>query len=94
MRPVWLVNLVKKVFPTRFSIAKLSKYSLFRKILMKLIFNGVDIIYLPKDERIIDINKTLDTKSMVLPSKIVKNFIQKSNHRFLMEFCICRDANK
>jgi ferredoxin len=89
-----LVKLVKKIFPTRFSIAKLSKYSLFRKILMKLVFNGVDIIYLPKDDRLIEINKTIDTKNMILPSEIVKNFIQRSNHRFLMDFCICRDANK
>ncbi|MHA1727842.1 MAG: NADH-quinone oxidoreductase subunit I [Promethearchaeota archaeon] len=92
---------MEKLFPQRFLIAKLSKMPILGKIVEKilniLIFEGVNMIYLPKDpvvRDIISVNKTIGYNELVLPSRIVETFIEKSNYRFIMDFCICRDANK
>ena len=93
-RPLWLVALVKKAFPTRFSLSRLTqKVPLFRKVIDHLFFRGDDIIYLPKDN-IIQINQPVaQSEEIVLPSQIVEHFIAKSNHIWLMDKCICRDAD-
>ena len=69
--PVWLVNFIKKTFPQRFAIAKLTNYRPFGKIIDRLLFEGDDIIYLPKD-KVIRVNKPVDIPDqMVLPSQVV-----------------------
>jgi ferredoxin len=43
----------------------------------------------------ITINQTIEqAEELVLPSQIVNYFIDKAQHHFIMNFCICREANK
>ena len=93
-RPLWLVALIKKAFPTRFSLAKLTqKVPLVRKAVDYFLFRGDDIIYLPRDNAI-QINQPIARPDeMVLPSQIVEHFVEQANHIWIMNKCICRDAD-
>ncbi len=89
--PVWFVNLIKKTFPQRFIMARLTKFPLIGKGIDYLLFAGDDIIYLPKD-RTVKVNEEIEAEDIVLPSKVVESFIAKANYLWIMDKCICRDA--
>ncbi|TFF84621.1 hypothetical protein EU524_00730, partial [Candidatus Thorarchaeota archaeon] len=62
-RPLWFVELLKKAFPSRSMIAKATKVPMIGRIVDKLLFEGDNILYLPKDdvvEKTIQINQRLD----------------------------------
>jgi len=93
-RPLWLVELIKKTFPRRFLVARLTKWPIIGGILDHWLFEGDDLIYLPRNQ-VIPINKSLDQPgSMVLPSQVVDYFIEKTNYHWIMHSCICRAAEK
>ncbi len=97
-RPMWFVRLLKKTFPNVNLIAKATNIPLLGRIVDKMLFEGDDIIYLPKDnvvQKTIQINRQLERPEEIpLPSEIVHHFIEKSNHHWIMDFCICRDSLK
>ncbi|MFX1299205.1 MAG: DUF362 domain-containing protein [Promethearchaeota archaeon] len=96
-RPLWFVELLKKGFPRRFLIAKVTKVPLLGRFLVRilgqLLFEGSDIIYLPKDQ-VIQVSQVIKQEEVVLPSQIVEHFIKKANYHWVMNFCICRAAEK
>lgn len=95
---MWLVTLLKKTFPNRRLIAKATNYPLIGRLVNKLLFDGDNIIYLPKDsvaQKTIEIGRRLDRpEEIALPSEIVHHFIERANKHWIMNFCICRDASK
>ena len=92
-RPIWFVDLVKKYFPSRFSLARLTKVPVVGGMIRYGLFDGDDIIYLPKDD-VIQINKPVSQpEDMVLPSQVLEHFIEEATHHWIMNFCICRDAS-
>jgi ferredoxin len=92
-RPIWFVNLVKKYFPSRFSLAKLTKVPFVGGMIHYGLFDGDDIIYLPKDN-VIRIDEPIPgPEDTVLPSQVLEHFIKKARYHWLMNFCICRDAS-
>ncbi|MHA1862586.1 MAG: DUF362 domain-containing protein, partial [Candidatus Thorarchaeota archaeon] len=97
-KPVWYVNLLKRAFPKRRFLAKLTKTPLLGRLVDKMLFEGDDVMYLPKDsvaQKTIQIGKKLDRPvETALPSEIVHHFIEKANYHWVMNFCICRDAAK
>ncbi len=97
-RPLWFVELIKKTFPNRKLIAKLTKAPLIGRIIEKLLFEDDNIIYLPKDEsfkRVISIGKSVERPTEnPLPSSIVEAFIEKANHHWIMNYCICRESSE
>lgn len=101
VRPLWFIELLKKTFPQRFMIAKLTKVPIVGKIIDSMLFEGDDIIYLPKDDlvkssnQVIRINKAVNKpEEMVLPSQVLDRFIEEANYHWIMNFCICRAGGK
>ena len=91
-RPLWFVKLLKKTFPNIKLIAKLTNLPILGFIFDYLLFRDDDIIYLPQD-RTIEVGKALgDFSEIVLPSQVLKYFIEKANHHWIMNFCICRSS--
>ena len=88
------VRLIEFFFPYRFNIAKLSKIPFFKWIFNKMIFEKNDLTCLTKDNVVeIVLNKKIQQPdSIVVPSEVVKYFIEKSSYRFIMNFCLCREA--
>ena len=93
-RPLWFVELMKKLYKNRNLLAKLTKLPILGDIIEKTAFENDDIICLPKDQAVIQINKALDVRETVLPSQIVEHFINKASFHWIMDFCICRESNK
>jgi ferredoxin len=93
-RPLWFVKLLKKAFPSVKNIAKLTRIPILGKIFDLLLFEGDEIIYLTQDS-VIQINKVISSpEDLVLPSQVLKYFIEKANYHFIMDFCICRASMK
>ena len=91
------VKFIKLTFKSRFLLAKTCrKVPVVSKIVNKLLFEGDDIQVLPRDRttlttRNIQINQDIPiTPNVVLPSEVLREFIQRSNYHFIMDFCICR----
>ncbi len=97
-RPRWFVQLLKSVFPTRHLIAKMTRMPVIGKIVDKMLFDGDDIIYLPRDsivrQRIQVGRDIVQPTDMVLPSQVIHHFIDQAEYHWIMNFCICRDAMK
>lgn len=96
-RPLWFVNLIKKAFPSRFRVAGLTKVPIVGRLIDYGLFEGDDIIYLPKDnvvQNVIQIGQPIEgAGNMVLPSQVVEHFIEQTNYYWIMDFCICREAS-
>ncbi len=88
------VNLIERFFPYRSKIAKLTKIPGLKWITKKMLFEKTALTILPKDKTVeIHLNENIQPPdSIVLPSKIVEHFIEKSSFRFIMNFCICRES--
>lgn len=83
-RPMWQVNLIKKLFPSRFSQAKVTQLSPIGRVVQKLLFHEDDMVYLPIEEAI------SPRENIVLPSTILEHFIKTASYRWIMNECICR----
>jgi ferredoxin len=91
--PVWFVNFLKTIYPTRHSLAKLTRIPLIGSLVDHLLFRGDEIYVLPRDQTI-QINEPLDQpQSTIIPSRVVEHYINKANHHWIMDFCICRDGD-
>lgn len=95
------VRIIKLSFKTRFTLSKLcSKIPAMAWLVDKLFFEGDDILVLPRDNTIknlelhldsIDINENIPVSpDTVLPSQVLKEIIHKSAYHVLMDHCICR----
>jgi ferredoxin len=91
--PVFVVFL-GKVFPYSFVVAKMTKIPLLRNILGRILFHQTNLTYLLKDSVVeIQVEKHIQSPdNMVLPSQVVEHFIRIASHRFIMDFCICRQS--
>jgi ferredoxin len=56
------------------------------------LFNGDDMMYLPKDRVVIQ-QAIENPGSVALPSTVVDHFIEKASHRWIMNRCICREGD-
>jgi ferredoxin len=91
-RPIWFVNLLKYFFSDRYRFAEWTHNPLLGSAVDRVLFEGDDIVYLPKDHTI-SINATIEEPlSTVLPSQIVTHFIEQAGYHWVMDFCICREA--
>lgn len=88
------VRLIEAVFPLRFILARLTRIPPVARLVDRLLFEHDDLFYLPKDG-VVEVNQSVETpESMVVPSRVVEHFIEKARHRFIMDFCICREASE
>lgn len=94
------VRLMKYVFNTRYRLAAFTRKSkTFNKVVRKTLFDGDDMIVIPKDKVV---TRTIETNieisdpgdSTVLPSDVVKTLISRADDIFIMNFCLCRRSNK
>jgi hypothetical protein len=93
-RPIWFVNLLKKAFPLRFRLARMTRLPGFGELVDRVFFEGDDMVYLPMDHPI-PVNEKLDQPvEIVLPSRIVDHFIEQAKYHWIMNFCICRESKK
>ena len=91
-RPLWFVQLIRKAYPGRFLAARTTKVPILGRIADRLFFDSDDLIYLPQDQ-VIPINQPISMpEEMVLPSQVVEHFIEGASVHWIMNSCICRQA--
>jgi len=93
-KPNGFIILLEKLFPYRFIVAKITHVPLLRRLLERMLFYQTNLTYLLKDSVVeIHLDKHIEPPAnMVLPSQIVEHFIRKASHRFIMDFCLCRQS--
>ncbi len=93
-RPVWFVKIIQAAFPTRFRIAAAARrIPWFGKLVNRFLFEGDNVIYLPKDNLIRIHQPIAQPEESVLPSGIAAHFIEEANRLFIMDKCLCREAD-
>ena len=91
--PIWLVGLIKRTFSQIFVLARLTHAPMLGRLVELGLFEGDDIMYLPRDKVIPVGQQVAPREDLVLPSQVVDHFIRSSSHRWIMNKCICRDAS-
>lgn len=87
-----MVEIIKRAFPTRLWLATLTRAPGIGRLVDYSLFWDDDIIYLPQDN-VIQVNEPIDRQGdTVLPSAVVEHFIPEANQRWIMNFCLCREA--
>ena len=91
-RPMWLVSIVKAGLPYSKYGAMFTKVPLLGRVAEHIFFKDDEIIILPQD-RVVTVGEEVDGEaSVVVPSKVVEHFIERAEHLFIMDKCICRDS--
>jgi len=86
------VKLIKRTFPRLFFAARLSRVPLLGRLIDHALFEGDDLMFLPR-ERTLRLEASVDDPGqMVLPSQVVDHFIDQAGHLWIMDRCICRDS--
>ncbi len=92
-RPMWIIDLIKKSYPSRFLLAKATNVPILGAAFEHVFFKNDDIIYLPQDGVVIDVNENIDKpKQIAVPSKVLEHFIEQASTHYIMNTCICREA--
>ena len=86
-------------FGTRYKLASMTrKHKRFGRLIERLFFDGDDMIVLPKDGVVRELNVNIEIDSAgdrtVLPSDIIKGVIDRADDIFIMNHCLCRKSNK
>jgi ferredoxin len=92
-RPLWFVGLIKKTFPQRFTAARMTRRVPFLgRLAERLLFQGDDIVYLPMDRAVPVGEEVGMPEGTVVPSQVIDYFIDRAPFLWVMDRCICRDA--
>lgn len=91
--PYGIKTLIRRTFAQRFALARLSHRTIIGRLIDRMLFEGDDIMYLPRDT-VIPVNRRLDPREdLAVPSQVLDHFIEKASYHWIMHFCICRDAS-
>ncbi|MBI9049229.1 MAG: 4Fe-4S binding protein [Anaerolineaceae bacterium] len=92
--PLWFISFIKYLFPQKANIAKLSRIPVIRELVDYILFHNDGVVYLTRDA-VIPIREEINSvQNTVLPSQVVSHFIEKANHHWIMNNCLCRDASQ
>ena len=75
--PLWFVKIVKKTFPQRFMMARMTRLPLIGRGIEYLLFEGDDMVFLPKDS-LVAVNEEVSAEDIVLPSQVIESFHRQS----------------
>ena len=94
-------RLMRYLFGAKHPLAKLTRKSkLFDRFIRKALFDGDNMIVVPKDDIARSRNIPMDISiedggnRTVLPSEVVKSVLRNVDDIFIMNFCLCRRSNR
>ena len=89
-RPLWFVELLKTLYPARYTFARLTRLPLIGEITEAIFFDGDHVVCLPPD-KVIQVSEAVSLPgSVVLPSQVADHFVEQSSYRWIMHECLCR----
>ncbi len=95
--PLILVEIIKKLFPQRLRLAALTRHPVLGAVVERLMFEGDELYYLPRGYlprgNVVEVGEDIaQSGAAVLPAWIAEYFVNKSSYRFIMNSCVCREA--
>jgi ferredoxin len=95
------VRVIKSTFNTRFTLARVcKKIPPLAGVVDKLLFEGDDILVIPRDVTVkskterVQVNSEIElSEEVLLPSQVLRDMIDKSRYHLIMNSCICRVSN-
>ena len=91
-RPLWVVQVLKKLFPSRVFVAKATRVPVIGKFVDHWLFEGDDMLYLPRT-KVLPVGESVENPGeIVLPSQVAEHFVETAEYHFVMDKCLCRDA--
>jgi ferredoxin len=92
--------MIKIGFQQRFLMARMTRLPILGRAMELAFFEEDRMIYLPKDAvavsarlTTIELDSPVSQSNVVLPSRVIDHFIQKSRYIFIMNHCMCRRSN-
>lgn len=92
-RPMWLVALIRAGFPSRFMLARATRWKPLGRLVNKWFFEDDDLVILPSDRAVSVERNITDLGQFALPSQVVEHFINEAEYHWIMKTCICRQAS-
>lgn len=92
-RSVTFTNMLKRAYRHANFLAKLTRISFISKWIDKVTKND-EMVLLTQDTIILVNQEVEKPDDVIVPSKIVEHFINITEDRWLMNFCMCRDSLK
>ena len=93
-------RLLRAAFGLRFAMARLTRLPVLGKGMEKALFDQDDMFYLPRDHTVnvagtreIEMGVEVRPENVMLPSQVIDHFLRRSRYIFIMNTCMCRDAN-
>lgn len=90
-RSVTFTNILKRAYRHADFLAKVARVSFIRKWIDNIAKND-ELVQLTRDNAILVNQEVEKPDDMILPSKIVEHFINETDYRWIMNFCMCRDS--
>lgn len=90
--PLFVVKIIKRLFPQRFRLATLTRNPALGAVVEHMMFEGDELYYLTREKAVEIREEVAAAGSTLLPSFIAEHFVEKSSFRFIMDSCICREA--
>jgi len=92
--PLWAVNLIKRSFGQMKTVARLTRAPGAGAVIDRALFRGDDMIFLPRGKVIRVGAEIRPEPEAVIPSQVVDRMIERANHLWIMDECICRAASR
>jgi ferredoxin len=91
-RPLVVVKMIRKGFPLKDVGARLTRLPLLGRFLEKALFDGDDIVFMPR--RLVLNEEIPSGDGEVVPRAIIERFIREAGFLWVMNTCICRESMK
>lgn len=92
-RPLWIVEVLKKLYPHRQFFAKMTRIPVIGKLVDYTLFRDDEMFFLPRAQSI-PVQTDIDQpESLVIPFQVVEHFINQANHHWVMNGCLCREGD-
>lgn len=92
-RPRWFVALLRRAYPGRFLVARLTRVPVLGRAIERLVLDGDRLVYLPRDG-VVPVGEDVEQPgSLVLPSQVVDHFIEEAGTLWIMNTCLCRESS-
>jgi len=83
--PYGIKTLIRRTFSRRYAVARLTRRPLFGNLVDRLLFEGDDLMVLPRDQ-VIPVNRSLaPRKDMAVPSQVLEHFIDQARFHWKKE---------
>ena len=92
-RPLWIVDVLKKLYPHRQWFAKMTRLPLIGKAVDHALFRDDEMFFLPRAQSIPVHSEIGQPESLVIPYQVVEHFINQANHHWVMNACLCREGD-